>query len=64
MRRFRTRIFEQNGSCFLRWDNLDVPTVCYVTPPLASKQEAESRRNAFMEAELKKNGLTSFESDE
>lgn len=64
MRRFRVRTFEENGSWFFRWDNLDVPTACYVTPPLASRQEAESMKNTFIEAERKKNGSTSFESDD
>jgi hypothetical protein len=63
MRRFRTRIFEENGRWFFRWDNVDVQTVCRVTPPLASREEAESRKQDFMDAEQRKNGMVSFESD-
>ncbi len=60
MRRFRTRIFEIDGNWFFRWDNIDVPTVCYVTPPLASKEQAESKMHEFVETERKKNGIAIF----
>ena len=60
MRRFRTRIFEISGNWFFRWDNIDVPTVCDVTPPLVSKEEAESQMHEFIETEREKNGITIF----
>jgi hypothetical protein len=63
VRRFKIRVFEQGGAWFFRWDNIDVPTVCYVTPPLASKEQAESKKDAFMEAEKQKNGMVAFESE-
>jgi hypothetical protein len=56
-------VFEQNGSWFFRWDNIDVPTVCYVTSPLESKEQAESEKQLFMESEKQKTGMVSFESD-
>jgi len=51
---FKVRVFEERGSWFFRWDNVDVPTVCKVSAPLNSKEEAEAERQRFMEAEKKK----------
>jgi hypothetical protein len=35
-------------------------TVCYVTPPLVSKEEAELKMHEFIETESGKNGITTF----
>lgn len=62
MRTFRVRIFEDHGKWFFRWDNVDVPTVCGITTPLSSRQDAESQMQAFIEAERSKHPWTAFES--
>ena len=62
MRTFRVRIFENNGNWFFRWDNVHVPTVCGVTMPLRTKQEAESQKKDFIEAERIRHPWTVFES--
>lgn len=59
---FKVRIFEENGKWFFRWDNVDVPTVCRVTGPLDSREEAESEKKQFIEAEKKKRPWAVFES--
>ena len=61
MTTFRTRVFEENGRWFFRWDNVHVPTVCGVTMRLASKENAESEMRYFMETERKKRPSVTFE---
>jgi hypothetical protein len=43
-------------------DNVDVPTVCGLTPPLGSREEAEQERRRFEEAERTKRPWVVFES--
>jgi hypothetical protein len=59
---FRTRVFEEGGSWFFRWDNVAVPTVRGITNPLRTKEEAESERQRFMDAEKRKRPWVAFES--
>lgn len=61
MAKFRTRVFEQGGSWFFRWDNIDVPTVCGVTPPLGSREEADAERRRFEDYEKRKRPWVLFE---
>jgi hypothetical protein len=61
MTTFKVRVFDEGGSWFFRWDNVAVPTACGVTKPLKTKEEAESERRRFMEAEKKKRSLVAFE---
>jgi hypothetical protein len=58
----RVRIFEEGGSWFFGWDNVYVPTVCGVTKPLKTKEEAESERERFIAAEKKKRSWVVIES--
>jgi hypothetical protein len=58
----KTRVFEENGNWFFRWDNVDVPTMCGVTNPLKTKEATETERQRFMEAKQKKRPLVVFES--
>jgi hypothetical protein len=57
---FRTRVFEENGSWFFRWDNV-LSGTCSVTPPLATKEDAESGRQGFIDVEKKKRPWLVFE---
>jgi hypothetical protein len=61
MATFRMRVFEEKGAWFFRWDNVHVPTVCRITVPLATKEEAESEMRHFMETERKKRPWVTFE---
>ncbi len=61
MRKFKLRIFVENGNWFFRWDNIDFPTACGVTPPLRSRHAAEFRMQQFAAAELRKFPWTVFE---
>jgi len=63
MRAFRLRIFEENGRWFFRWDNVNVPTACGLTLPLATRQEAESEMQGFVKTETPNHPWTVFESD-
>ena len=58
----KTKVFQEGGSWFFRWDNVDVPTVCGVTMPLKTKEEAESEKERFIEAERKKRPWVVIES--
>jgi len=60
MTTFKIRVFEEGGRWFFRWDNVAVPTACGVTKPLETKEEAESERQCFMEAEKKKRSWVAF----
>jgi hypothetical protein len=60
---FKVRVFEQDGSWFFRWDNVNVSTVCKVSAPLKSKDEAEVEKQRFMDAEKKKRPWVVFESE-
>jgi hypothetical protein len=62
MTTFRTRVFEEKGNWYFRWDNVAVPTVCGVTKPLKTKEDAESEKQQFVEAEKKKRSWVVFES--
>ena len=61
---FRIRVFEENGSWFFRWDNVAVPTVCSVTPPLRTREEADSEKKRFIESEREKTRGATFELDD
>jgi hypothetical protein len=60
--RFRISVFNERGSWFFRWDNVDVPTVCSVAGPFGTKEEAESEQSRFVEDEKSKRPLVFFES--
>ena len=63
MTTFNIRVFEEKGNWFFRWDNIAVPTACRITGPLTSKEEAESEKQRFIEAEKKKRPWVVFESE-
>ncbi len=62
MTTFRTRVFEEKRNWYFRWNNVAVPTACGVTQPLKAKEDAESERQKFVEAEKKKRPWVVFES--
>jgi hypothetical protein len=51
---YRLSVFEQNGNWFFKWSNAANPKVCGGSGPLKSKEEAESAKEEFIEAEKKK----------
>jgi hypothetical protein len=56
MARFRTRVFQENGNWFFRWDNITHPTACGIVGPLATRDAAELEKRRFIEAETEKRG--------
>lgn len=63
MRNFKVKIFAIKGKWFFRWDNVHVPTVCGLTLPLATQQDAESAMRNFVTTEKRRHWWTVFESD-
>jgi len=61
---FRTRVFENNGNWFFRWDNIAVPRACGLSEPLKTRSEAERERQQFVDAEKRRRPyLALFESE-
>lgn len=60
---FKTRVFQDKGSWFFRWDNVHVATACRVIEPLGTREDAESEKERFVETERQKRPWVVFETE-